>query len=56
MSGPKSSTYVLESGEDLFTDPILVELRFHGGDDIIDNGTINGGLEGDIHVTRPSST
>ena len=47
---------MLESGKDLFTNTELVKLWLHGGDDIVDNGTIDGGLKGSVRVTRLSST
>ena len=47
---------MLESGKNIFTDTVLVKLWLHGGDDIVDNGAIDGGLKGSIRVTRPSST
>jgi hypothetical protein len=56
LSGPESCTYVLQSGEDILTDTVLVKLWLHGEDDVVDDSAINGGLEGSIRVTRPSST
>jgi len=52
----KGRTYELESGENFFTDAVLVKIRLHGLDDVVDNSAIYGGLKGSIRVTRPSFT